>query len=72
MLPLKKPQKGDVVALDYRPHVASKVVVNGRVIGHPVPDPHLYRALLKIWLGDPTVDVTGLKRALLSGLRLRP
>ena len=67
MLPLKTARKGDVVALDYRPHVGSQVVVNGRVIGHPVPDPHLYRALLKIWLGDPPVDA-GLKRALLSGL----
>lgn len=66
MLPLRVAKKGDIVALDYVPHAGAQVVMNGRAIGRPVPGHDLYRALLRIWLGDPPVDIN-LKRALLSG-----
>ena len=66
MLPLRVAKKGDIVALDYLPDAGAQVVVNGRVVGRPVPDRNLYRALLRIWLGDAPVDAK-LKRALLLG-----
>ena len=66
MLPLRIAKKGDIVALDYVPDAGAQVVVNGRAVGRPVPDRNLYRALLRIWLGDAPVDAK-LKRALLSG-----
>jgi len=66
MLPLQLARKGDTVALDYVPDAGAQVVVNGRAIGQPIPGHDLYRALLKIWLGDPPID-TRLKRALLLG-----
>ena len=66
MLPLKVAKKGDIVALDYVPDAGSQIVVNGRATGQPVPGQDLYRALLKIWIGDAPVD-PDLKRALLAG-----
>jgi hypothetical protein len=66
MLPLQTAKKGDVVALDYLPDSGAQVVVNGRPIGQPITNEELYRALLKIWIGDPPVDAD-LKRALLRG-----
>lgn len=66
MLPLRVAKKGDIVALDYVPDAGAQVVVNGRAVGRPVPGRNLYRALLRIWLGDPPVDAK-LKRALLLG-----
>lgn len=66
MLPLGVAKKGDVVALDYVPGAGAQVVMNGRQIGQPVPSGDLYRALLRIWLGNPPVDAK-LKNALLSG-----
>ena len=66
MLPLRVAKKGDIVALDYLPDAGAQVVVNGRVVGRPVPDRNLYRALRRIWLGDAPVDAK-LKRALLLG-----
>jgi hypothetical protein len=66
MLPLQTAKKGDVVALDYLPDSGAQVVVNGRPIGQPIANEELYRALLKIWIGDPPVDAD-LKRALLRG-----
>ena len=66
MLPLQQAKKGDIVALDFVPESGAQVVMNGNAVGPPVPDRELYRALLRIWLGDPPVD-GGLKRALLRG-----
>lgn len=66
MLPLQQARKGDVVALDYVPDAGAQVVMNGRAIGRPVPGRDLYRALLRIWLGQSPVD-SKLKRALLAG-----
>ena len=66
MLPLQLARKGDVVALDYVPDAGAQIVMNGRAIGRPVPGRDLYRALLRIWLGQSPVDGK-LKRALLAG-----
>jgi hypothetical protein len=66
MLSLRGAKKGDVVALDYIPDAGAQVMMNGRAVGRPVAGHDLYRALLRIWLGDPPVDVN-LKRALLLG-----
>lgn len=65
MLPLGKARKGETVALDYLPGRGAQVVVNGRAVGHPVPSHDLYRALLRVWIGDQPVD-SALKRALLA------
>jgi len=66
MLPLRLARKGDIVKLDFIPDAGAQVVMNGTAVGRPVPGRDLYRALLKIWLGDPPVDAA-LKRALLAG-----
>jgi len=66
MLPLQRARKGDIVKLDFIPDAGAQVVMNGTAVGRPVPGRDLYRALLKIWLGDPPVD-NALKRALLAG-----
>ena len=66
MLPLRVAKKGDIVALDYVPDAGAQVIVNGRAVGRPVPGQNLYRALLRIWLGNSPVDAK-LKRALLLG-----
>lgn len=64
MLPLRLARKGDIVMLDFIPEAGAQVLMNGNAVGRPVPGRDLYRALLKIWLGNPPVDVA-LKRALL-------
>lgn len=66
MLALNVAKTGDTVALDYVPESGSQVMVNGRAAGKPVPGEDLYRALLKIWLGDSPVDAD-LKKSLLGG-----
>jgi len=64
MLPLQTAKKGDTVALDYLPHKGAQVIANGRTVGLAVPSHELYRALLRIWLGESPVDPS-LKRELL-------
>ena len=51
--------------VDYLPGAGSQVVMNGRAVGQPIPGHDLYRALLRIWLGEPPVD-NNLKRLLLG------
>jgi len=64
MLPLRTAKRGETVSLDYLPHKGAQVIAHGRVVGQAVPSHDLYRALLRIWLGDNPVD-PGLKQALL-------
>jgi len=64
MLPLRTAKRGDTVSLDYLPHKGAQVIANGRAVGLTVPSYELYRALLRIWLGEHPVD-SRLKRALL-------
>ncbi|MEN9783210.1 MAG: hypothetical protein RJA24_553 [Pseudomonadota bacterium] len=66
MRPLGVAKKGETVALDYLPEKGSQVVMNGQPVGLPIPGRELYRALLRIWLGNSPVD-HDLKHALLNG-----
>lgn len=49
-------KKGDVILLDYLPESGTVVNLNGQTRGKPIPGEDLYRALLRIWLGDKPVD----------------
>lgn len=64
MLPLRTARKGETVALDYLPNRGAQVIANGQAVGAPIQSFALYRALLRIWLGDSPVDAR-LKNALL-------
>lgn len=58
-------KKGDAIALDYLPESGTRVVVNGQPRGKSIAGEDLYRALLRIWLGDKPVD-DDLKRGMLG------
>ena len=65
LLSLRQGRKGDVITFDWLPDGGTLVVLNGEVKGNPIPGDDVYRALLRVWLGDrPTSG--GLKRALLG------
>lgn len=65
LLTLRQGRKGDVITFDWLPDGGTRVVLNGEVRGNPIPGDDVYRALLRVWLGDrPTSG--GLKRALLG------
>ena len=49
-------KKGDVILLDFLPESGTIVSVNAAARGKPIPGEDLYRALLRIWLGDKPVD----------------
>jgi len=53
---LGEAKQGDAILLDFLPESGTRVVVNGQPRGKPIPGDDLYRALLKIWLGDKPVD----------------
>jgi hypothetical protein len=65
MLALRQGKKGDVITVDWLPYAGTLVLVNGKPQGRPIPGDDLYRALLKVWLGDRPTNA-GLKRALLG------
>lgn len=56
---------GARIALDYLPASGTRVVVNGKALGKPIPGEDFYRALLKVWLGDDPVD-DDLKKSMLG------
>ena len=56
---------GDVVTLDFVPGTGTVVTVNGRAKGRPIAGEALYRALLRVWLGDSPAQ-EDLKKALLG------
>ena len=65
LLSLRQGMKGDVITFDWLPDGGTLVFLNGEVRGNPIPGDDVYRALLRVWLGDrPTSG--GLKRALLG------
>ena len=65
LLALRQGKKGDVITLDWLPDAGTLVVVNGELMGDAIPGDDLFRALLRVWLGDrPTTS--GLKKALLG------
>ncbi len=58
-------KKGDLIALDFLPGSGTVVSLNAAARGKPIPGEDLYRALLRIWLGDKPVD-GDLKKGLLG------
>ena len=65
LLALRQGKTGDVVTVDWLPEVGTLVVLNGEVKGKPIPGYDVYRALLRVWLGDHPTSA-GLKNALLG------
>lgn len=61
-------KKGDVLHLDLIPGAGTQTVLNGKILGEPIPDAGFYNAILRIWLGEHAVDA-GLKKALLTPAR---
>ena len=59
-------KNGDLVDLDYVPDIGLVFVVNGKQHGEPIPGEDLYRALLRIFIGDRPVDKE-MKIGLLGG-----
>lgn len=57
-------RKGDVIDLDWVPAQGMLLQVNGTLRGSPLPEPALYAALLRAFLGDKPYDAA-LKAALL-------
>jgi hypothetical protein len=65
LLSLRQGREGDVITFDWLPDGGTFVALNGEARGHPIPGDDVYRALLRVWLGDrPTSG--GLKDALLG------
>ena len=58
-------RKGDSVDLDWQPAVGTRLVVNGKSHGEPIPGDDFYVALLKMFIGERAVD-KGLRSALLG------
>jgi len=65
LLAIRKGEEGDVITFDWRPELGTLVSVNGEAKGEAIPGDDVYRALLKVWLGDRPVSA-GLKKALLG------
>jgi chalcone isomerase-like protein len=65
LLSLRWGRKGDVITIDWLPEVGTVVTLNGEVKGHSIPGYDVYRALLRVWLGDHPTSA-GLKKALLG------
>lgn len=58
-------KKGDTIHVDWVPGSGTTLVLNGKRIIEPDPDPAFYNALLRIWLGEKPVD-TSLRKAMLA------
>ncbi len=65
MATLKEAKDGMRIALDWLPGQGTRVAVDGKPIGDPIPGEDFYRALLGIWLGPHPVQAD-LKSALLG------
>jgi hypothetical protein len=65
LLSIRRARKGDVITVDWLPDVGTVVTLNGEVKGKVIPGDDLYRALLRVWLGDHPTSA-GLKKALLG------
>jgi hypothetical protein len=58
-------KSGSAITLDYLPEAGTQVTYNGAPKGSPIAGEALYRALLRVWLGDKPVDAD-LKKAMLG------
>jgi hypothetical protein len=56
-------KRGDVLHVDWIPGTGTVCEMNGKRIGHALPDIAFYNAVLRIWLGEHPVD-SSLKTAL--------
>jgi hypothetical protein len=65
MLTLRQGRKGDVITVDWVPDAGTLVLVNGEPKGKAIAGDDLYRALLRVWLGDRPANGR-LKKALLG------
>jgi hypothetical protein len=65
LLALRERKKGDTITLDWLPDAGTLVTLNGELKGKAIPGDDLYRALLKVFLGDHPTNA-GLKKALLG------
>jgi hypothetical protein len=65
LLALHRGKEGDVITFDWLTDAGTLVVLNGEVKGNAIPGDDVYRALLKVWLGDRPTSA-GLKKALLG------
>jgi len=65
LLAIRQTRAGDVITFDWVPEAGTVLALNGEVRGNAIPGDDVYRALLRVWLGDrPTSG--DLKRALLG------
>ncbi|MBX9902455.1 MAG: chalcone isomerase family protein [Burkholderiaceae bacterium] len=58
-------KKGDTIHVDWVPGSGTTLLLNGKRVIEPDPDPAFYNALLRIWLGEKPVD-TSLRKAMLA------
>jgi hypothetical protein len=65
LLALPEGRKGDVITLDWLPDAGTRVGFNDEARGNAVPGDDVYRALLRVWVGDKPTS-TRLKKALLG------
>jgi hypothetical protein len=65
LMSLGRGKKGEVIAFDFLPDAGTVVLRNGEAKGAAIPGEELYRALLRVWVGDHPGD-GGLKKALLG------
>jgi hypothetical protein len=65
LLSVDRARPGDVITFDWRPEAGTLVRLNGQARGEAIPGEDLYRALLKVWLGERPTSAS-LKKALLG------
>jgi hypothetical protein len=65
LLAVRQGSRGDVLTVDWLPGAGTLVVLNGDVKGTAIPGEDLYRALLKVWLGEHPQSAA-LKKAMLG------
>ena len=57
---------GEVVTLDFLPGQGTMLAAAGKALGPPIVNPELYKAVLRIFIGEKPVD-DGLKKGMLGG-----
>lgn len=65
MLTAKTTQKGDIIHFDWNASTGTRVTLNDKPLGKDIPGEDLFRAVMRIWLGDKPVQ-EDLKDALLG------
>lgn len=65
LLSVESARQGDVITFDWRPESGTRVRLNGRAAGPDIAGEDLYKALLKVWLGERPTSAS-LKQALLG------